>query len=157
MPLILNAHTCQNSCIRKWVQLKVAESIHRTILNDSQTHLSPIESLTSLMDCWIAVNWISISSSFSRRFSISSDVCSFECSTCLKLRANSCNYQVRIQIWGLKQPRWRWRQEGLKFAYLTLKKQYFCPLCTCIYNFLYILTFRSCSRPIKREDRKSVV
>ena len=43
----------------------------------------------------------------------------------------------------LKQPRRRRQQERHKFAYLTMKKQYFCTICTCIFHFL---TFRRRSR-----------
>ena len=43
----------------------------------------------------------------------------------------------------LKQPRRRRQQERHKFAYLTMKKQYFCTICTCIFHFW---TFRRRSR-----------
>ena len=37
---------------------------------------------------------------------------------------------------SVKQSRRRQQQKPRKFAYLTIKKQYFCTLCTCIFHLL---------------------
>ena len=57
----------------------------------------------------------------------------------LPLPFPSCMLQLPIR--ELKQPWRRRRQERHKFAYLTMKKEYFCTLSTCVYHFRFARAF----------------
>ena len=55
------------------------------------------------------------------------------------IKFSTCMLQLPIR--ELKQPWRRRRQERHKFAYLTMKKEYFCPLSTCFYHFRFARAF----------------